>query len=342
MQFKELKEQLFLPKKEYIINQWANIRGIDVLLLSLTVGEDKNCLWLAYVNDELDVNSFISEEYQEEIKTNRQELLNNIENSKKHKSIHINKMEIQGQTVTFTSSCCGPIYDWNVEDKLLLQHFVEKGLIPKEWDEVNVENIYIGRYEQMEGETSPNIDRSKDLSVVLHIAKSSAEIPIQYPFNIYFGKQPVGTKITYYDEELKGENFFYIDEIYAYDIYKEVEKGVQQISDRKERKKVLKDLVKTMRRICPIDKNMAVIKYETADNIQLRFMTRDYLESEPAYSNTGVAIGLASNKDEIGINGYKVRHCLLKPISKDFNGILELELFSKIVEIPEEVVICSR
>ena len=250
MKFKEFKKQLFLPKKEYIINQWANIRGTDVLLLSFIVDENKSCLWLAYVKDELDVDSSTIEEYQEEIKTNRKKLLNNIEKSKGHKPIHIKKMEIQGQTVTFTSSSLGPLCHWNVEDKLLLQHFIEKALIPEKWDEENLENIFIGRYEQLEGEAIPNIDTTKDLSILLHIDRSSVEIPIQHPFNVHFGKQPAGTKIIYYDEELGRENFFYIDEIYAYDVYREMEKGVQQIADRKMRKKMLKNFVKAMRKIC--------------------------------------------------------------------------------------------
>jgi hypothetical protein len=41
---------MLLPQEEYIINKHANIRGVDVLLLSFTIEEDKNRLWLMYEN----------------------------------------------------------------------------------------------------------------------------------------------------------------------------------------------------------------------------------------------------------------------------------------------------
>lgn len=340
MILKDLKEQMLLPREEYIINQWANIRGMDVLLLSFTIEKDKNALWVMYVNDELDLDNYTHSEYIEGSITNRQKLLRNIESSRMHKHIHIKGMEMQGQTVTFDSSVCSAIYESNIEGIIKLQHFAERGLIPEKWDDVNLQNLFIAKYEQMEDECIPFIDTTKDLSVVLHIDRSSMEIPIQFPFEVDFGKQPIGTKITYYDEELKKENFFYVDEIYSCDIYGEILKSAKNIENKKIRKKMIKHSIRAMKNLCPIGKNMAVIKYETEDNTQLRFMTKDYLESEPVHSNAGVSVGVVSGNDKLGINGYRVRECILQPVDKDFRGKLELELFSRIVEIPEETVRC--
>jgi len=336
MILKILKEQMLLPREEYIINQWANIRGIDLLLLSFTIEKNKNALWVMYVNDKLDLDNSTHNGYMEGFRTNRKKLLQNIERSRMYEHIFIKGMEIQGQTVTFDSSSCSSIYESNIDGKMQLQHFAEKGLIPEVWDDIDLQNIFIAKYEQMEYESVPCIDTTKELSVILHIESSSIEVPIQSPFVVNFGKQPIGRKITYYDEELKKENCFYVDEIYSFDIYEEIAKKAKQIED----KEVLKHIIMTMKDLCPIGKNMAVIKYETEDNTQLCFMTKDYLESEPVHSNSGASIGFISNNDKIGINGYKVRECMLQPVDKDFSGKLELELFSRIIEIPGEAVRC--
>jgi len=342
MILKLVKEQMLLPRQEYIINQWANIRGMDVLLLSFTIEKDKSALWIMYINDELDLESSAPSEHIEGYRTNRQKLLQSIERTRKDKYIHIKRMAIQGQTVTFDSSSCSPVYESNIEGIMRLQHFAEKGLLPEEWDNVDLRNIFIAKYEQREDESVPHIDTTEDLSVALHIDRSSLEIPIQYSFEMNFGKQPIGTKFTYYDDELKKEYCFYVDEIYSYDIYEEILKGTRNIEDKKMRKKMLKHFIRAMKNLCPIGKNMAVIKYETEDNTQLRFMTKNYLEAEPVHSNTGVSIGFISGNG-LGINGYKVRECMLHPVDKDFSGKLELELFSRLIEIPEETVrCCSR
>ena len=44
------------------------------------------------------------------------------------------------------------------------------------------------------------------------------------------------------------------------------------------------------------------------------------------------------NKNEKGINGYYKRTDNLQSIDKDFSGKIDIELFSKYVEIPEEVI----
>lgn len=329
---------MLLPIEEYIINQRVNIRGVDVLILSFTIEKDKNCLWLMYEREESIEDEF-DRRYREEFRTNREELLHKIEASDIHQYFHIEKMETQGQVIRFGSSSSSYIYDMNKEGIMQLQHFVEKGLISEEWDDVKLKNLVICEYEQIEGEIAPNIDNTKELALKLYINPNSREVPIKHLFKVKFGKQDVGTKIIYYDEELNKESYFFVNEIYSFDVYEDIKKKVDKIEDVEMREKNLKIFIEALERICPRDKKLAVIKYETADNTQLNFYMNDYLEAEPIIYEDGGTLSIwTSNDKEIGINGYKLRECVLQPVDKDFKGELEIELLSRVVEIPEEIV----
>jgi hypothetical protein len=48
MLLKDLKQNMFLPKKEVFINKIAKIRGIDIQLISITSEEHRNVLWAMY------------------------------------------------------------------------------------------------------------------------------------------------------------------------------------------------------------------------------------------------------------------------------------------------------
>ena len=337
MILKYLRQQMLLPQEEYIINKHANIRGVDVLLLSFTIEEDKNRLWLMYENKDSIGNSF-DNEYMES-KTNREEMIHNIDEYNRRKDFYIKEMEIQGQIIRFDSCSSSSVYDMNREGIMQLQHFAEKGLISSEWDDVRLEDLVITEYEQVKGEVTPNIDETKELSILLHIEKSLKEVPIQCPFKIEFGKQDIGTKVVYYDEMLKMEKYFFINEVYSYNAFEDVAKRADEIEDIKIREDMLNNFIEAMENLCPRDKNLAIIKYETVDNIQLNFMMKDYLESEPIKKSAS-AIGFICGSNEIGANGYKLRECVMHPVDKDFSGEIELELFSRIIEIPEETVKC--
>jgi len=339
---KILKQLMLLPKEEYIINKRVNIRGLNVQLMSLTIEEDRNRLWFIYEDkDLLDVD--IEDPYwdaNEKLKTNREELLRRLEADRTNKYFHIRKMEIQGQTINFDSSSCGPLYNKSEEELMKLQHFAEKGLIPSEWDDTPLRGLVMGSFEQVKEEEVPVIDDTKEMSIKLYIDRSFKEIPIQHPFKVKFGKQEIDKKVKYSDPLLKQEQYFYIDEIYSFDPYEDIIQKVERIEDVKMREDILKHHIEALESVCPRNKNLAVMKYETIDNVQLNFQMKDYLDSEPLRRNSATSVGFISTSKEIGINGYKVRECVLQPIDKDFDGELEIELFSRYVEIPEEIIQC--
>lgn len=342
MILKHLKQQMLLPMEEYIINKTVTIQGTEVLLLSFTIEKDRKSLWLMYENDELYDDDYYEEDPEQfnvkkiEFTTNREEFLHHIEESKRQKHFYIKEMEIQGNIISFGSSESSPINEGNIEGKMYLQHFVEKGLISEEWDDKRLENLVIARYNQIEDEEFPEIDKTKELSVILRIDRAIREAAIQHPFIVKFGKQDIGEKVAYYDETLSKESCFFIDEIYSYDPYENLIESTKQIEDPEERARVMKNITKALEGECPQGKNLAIIKYETPDDVQLRFIMKDYLEAKPIHSCS--SIGFICKNDEIGINGYKQKECVMQSIDKDFEGELEIELFSKYVVIPEQTI----
>ena len=356
MRLRHLKEWMLLPEKEYIINQGVSIRGTDVQILSFTIEEDKNRLWLIYeqedtFNDELEID--IESEHGDRIRTNREEELEKIGRNNIDKSFFINEMEIQDQRITFSSSSGSTIDEMNIESILKLQHFFKKGLIPDAWDDIRLKNLVIVEFGQSEDEDAPIIDNTRELDIKLNINPDSKEVLIQHSFKVKFGEQDKNTKITYFDEELKRENFFFINEIYSFDVYEYIEKQVEGIEDLEIREDTYNNLVETMERVYPRNKNLAVIKYETRDDIQLNFYMKDYLDRQQIdYNNrdsfidgdptispaTSVGFIWGFKEKGMGVNGYKLRECALQPIDKDFKGELEIELFSRYLQIPSENV----
>lgn len=338
MLLRDLKRQMLLSQQEYGINQRATIRGLEAHVLSFTTGVNGNCLWMAYRDE---VSEQAEEPAWREFHTNRQELLQDIEVGKRNIGFHISEMEIQGQRVSFASSSSHRIDEMNVQRLMQLQHFAEHDLLPAEWDGVELESIIIAQYEQAKGEqVIPAIDRTRDLGVVLYIDRSFREIPVQLPFVVPFGKQEPGAKVRY-DDPLSGkERCFYIDETYSYDVYQEVLSN-PGYDDAQMPKRARKQLMKALGSVCPQGEYLAVIKYETPDDVQLRFMLRRHLEQEPVRSNTGSAFGSISDPAAVGVNGHRLRECVLQPVDKGFSGELELELFSQWVEVPAEIVRCS-
>ena len=335
MILKLLKQEMLIPKEEYIINKRVNIRGTDVLLLSFTKNKDNNSLWFIYEEKEFTSERTV-DDYKDVFLTNRDKLLDSIDSRSRNTNIHIKEMKIQDNILKFDSSNSSHIYNMNREGIMRLQHFVEKGLISEEWDEVKLENLVISQHKQREGDQLPKLDMTKDLNITLCISNDSLEIPIQHPFKVEFGKQDIGKKLEYYDEHLGKERFVFIDEIYSFNPYDNIKDKFEEIEDLEIRRNAIKTMTEALEKLYPRDVNIPVIKYETLDNIQLNFNMVDYLQDKPIINKSGVGIMWGSKDKEIGINGYKTRECVLQPIDKDITGQLELELFSKYIEIPEE------
>lgn len=360
MKFEQLKKTLFLNKKEIILNKKVTVQEKELILLSFIEGEESNKLYALYKgNKEIkeeyflpdtfqyeDINDSISEEnydendYEYKENTNEEELINNIESSKEDINIFFKEMIVQGKKITFQSACSNSLEYTDTEEMIIIQHYINLGIISEEWDEVHIENMILAKFEQSEEEDFPIIEDERTISITLIADEQSREVLINHTFSVNIGKYDKDTKIYYINEENK-EEFFYLDEIDRYDIWKDIyenlDKNIQHLCEG-ERKEFKEEYIRCSEEECPRDMDLLTIKYETEDNTQLSFFTKNYLEDDVYDYSSSSTIMLMSFDVEKGINGYEKYTENLKPIEKDDNSSIEIVLFSKHVNIPSEIL----
>lgn len=289
MLVRDLNQSMFLPKKEFLINKIVNIRGRDVHLISITSQEQRNVLWLMYQSP-LCLNPGIYTEEWVEYTSNREQMVNGITNRSDEYRIHICEMTIQKQKMTFSSSSAAHIDRVQSKEYAKLQHFIEKGITTANWDEVDLAHIVIAGFEQEEKEEFPEIDLSRELDISLKIGKEFSQVLIGDPMTLEFGEVEKGKKFYFYDSIQKKNSTCYIDRMYHYDIWVEANdffnreyiKGTPEEQLKQMKEEYLICLEKT----CPEGMNLAMLEYETKDDVQLEFYSKEYLEQKPVTSSS--------------------------------------------------------
>lgn len=341
MFLKDLKKNMILPTKEILIDKIVKIRGIDVHLVSITSEEHRNVLWLMYQMP-YDTDELTDLEEREEYTSNRDEMINNISKRMKQNNFYISEIYIQNQKMTFSSSSSGCIKGNPYEGYMRLQHFIESGMSTTNWDEVNVSNIVIAAYEQREQEEFPEIDFSKKLDIKIKINKEFKQVLINQPIQLKFGEVEKGNKLYFYDSMEKKERIFYIDKMEHYDIWEDANKKFNseemQAFPKEQIQQMKENYLACLKETCPKGMNLAIIEYETEDDVQLDFYSKEYLDKKPIRKNSSSTMMFFKSDKKLGINGFKSRVSMIMPVEKEFNGSIDAELFSWYLEIPEEVI----
>lgn len=341
MILRDLKQHMLLPKEEIFINKTVKIRGIDVHLISITLEENKSVLWAAYK-----LSCYIDEgielEERKEYTSNREEMVNNISQELNCSHIYISEISIQNQKITFSSSSVSQVNHMNCKEDMLLQHFIKKGMITANWKDVDLKNVVIVAYEQKEGEALPSIDLSRELDITLRVNKEFKQVLINKPISLNFDEMEKGEKLCFYDSIEKKNRVFYINKMYHYDIWKELNHNFhdgKMIALPKEQLKQMKEeYITSIEKICPRGMNLAMIEYEMEEDMQLNFYAKEYLDERPVHNNSSSTAIFFSSGKKLGNNGFKSRVCMIKPIEKDFNGSIDVELFSFFMEMAEEII----
>lgn len=341
MLLRDLMQTMFLPKKEIFINKIVKIRDIDVYLISITMEEHKNVLWAMYQLP-CHLDEGIDSEDETEYTSNRNELINNTREKMRSPYINISEIMIQKQKMIFSSSSAGAISYRDFEGYMQLQHFIENGMDTTNLNEVDLANIIIVTYEQKESEKFPKIDLSKELDITLKISKDFTQVLINQPITLEFGEIEKGKKLYFYDPIEKKNHVFYIDKMNHYDIWEEVNRNLEdqlmQVLPKEQIMQMKEQYMIVLEKTCPKGMNLAMLEYETEDDVQLDFYSKEYLDKRPVPSTSSVSMMLFKSDRELGNNGFKSRVCMIKPVEKDFIGSIDVELFSLFVEIPEEVI----
>ncbi len=347
MIFKEFRENMYSNKEGILINKNIIIQGIESLILGFTKEKENNKLWVLYrKNKNHEYNDVEEERHNFFYTTNRELLKEQVRVFQEEEHIHFKEMIIQNQKCTFDSSYLRGIENLDYESMNTLRHFIEEELVPKDWECLDVRDIMIASYDQKLGEQLPKIDYNKNIDIILRIEKRSKEVLVEYPLTFRLGKSDKDTKIYYFNKGTNEEEFFYLNSIEKCDIWKEVEDDFDtkiynniDYMNENEKEKYKNEYIKACENICPRDKDLVNIYYETMNNNQLRFFTKEYLDSKPIYNeNSGSFAITLGYRDEEGINGYIKSVENLKAVDKDFDGKIEVELFSKFIDIPVETI----
>ena len=96
MDINEIKSYLITAEKEYIINKKIVIKDKEAVILSYTVGNEINSVWMIYKNESESVDEKLS--YDRKNKTNEEVKLLHIK-SEKEDIIELSQIEIQDQVM---------------------------------------------------------------------------------------------------------------------------------------------------------------------------------------------------------------------------------------------------
>ncbi len=340
MLLRDLKQTMLLPNSEIFINKIVKIKETTVQLISITSQEHRNVLWVMYKLPH-HVSEGINPEEISDPTSNRAEMINHITQEIRFPNIYISEIMIQNQKMTFASSRANPLSYKNYEEYMRLQHFMENGLDIENWNEVDLDNIVIAAYEQMENEEFPTIDLSKKLDITLKVSRELKQVLINQPMTLEFSEVEKGTKIYFYDSIEKKNHLLYINKMEHYDLWKEANppfegEGMRDFS-KAQIVQMKQEHKENLEKICPSGMNLAIIQYESENNVQLNFYSKEYLDERPVQRNSSTCMFFKSDK-QLGTNGFKSRVCMIKPVEKDFEGTIAVELFSYFMEIPEEIL----
>lgn len=351
----EFKEYILTPQEEIYLNQSFSVKGVDIFLIALTREENRNALWAMFHYPDYPATPSPKQESDTHPLTNRDKMKRGLQSQEqKHFSPRIEELTIQGQKMSFHSSCGNGIHfeeDFVIEHiinqtgGMQLQHFLEHGMDASEWKDFDMENICFMVHEQCPGQPFPVVDPQKDLDLQVKIKYSSLEFYIGKPVRLEFSDQLNTQKQSFFDPINQQEHFFYLTKMRHYDIWEETQRTREEQIRISSELSVpeLADDFEYLETICPKGMDMAVLEYEVEDSTkyQLNFYSKKYLDAAPKFSTIGHThhfMMVFGDMDDSNHMGFRKRASIIMPVEKDCQDGLDTELFSCFVTIPSEVV----
>lgn len=187
---------------------------------------------------------------------------------------------------------------------------------------------------------SNNVELSNlnnNLPMVLTFSNEIKRGKVNKNLNLKMGEYG-GKKYSFRDKVTKEKQFMYIDRLIHYDIWEEAKTQFdnpryKQVATDEQIEEMKKEYFKSLPSICPQGMDLAVLEYETEDESNLNIYTKEFLNEKVKISDKAFSILLHS--DSKSLKGHTVRNCILGTIEKDFDGVMELEIFNYIKVLPD-------
>lgn len=329
MKFSHFKASLDKNKDELIINKTINIQGKEVKLLTFSEDNDCNKLWTLTISDFNEESEIVINEF----KNNREFLIYNNLRSLDSVSVPIRNIILQGHTINIE---CSSINRIDFVDKSIIKHFLDIGLLDDIPDAMESINILLTAYHQEYGGIFPYINADKPLDINIDVDIHNYEELILHKTKMKIGQYEKGTKIRYLNNNGE-EEYFFVNAITKEDMWEDAVALFNRINNNEnlsddDKIQLIEDYKRTLENTCPKGKVMLTLEYETPDNIQLRFLTKEYLE-KPVEFNESFSSFMVGPSSEKGQNGNISSYEYLIAVDENFNDEIELELFSKYVTI---------
>ncbi len=345
MRLKDLKDMMLLPDREILLNRRIEVEGTEMLLISITSESGVHKLWtLSRLPEQLSNEEPIREP--EQSFSNRELMQQELQNETMigDRDRFISRMIIQGQSITFHSSQSAFWTDQNPETCMKLQHFIEKGIEFSGFEEAELSRLVLTFYEQDPDEPFPDLDLEQELDITVTFNSTIRRIAVHTePVVLKFEDSPGETKHYFYDPLHEQKRFFYMNGWTRYDIREEARKKFEQPAEEgvteEEWQQLNQQYMDSAASICSKDQVLALLEYESEDDIQLNFYAQDYLETKPlpASSMTSTHWFFKSDR-EVGPHGLKSRVSLIGPVDRMFEGNIVVELMSYYKEFPEKEI----
>lgn len=341
MKLNDLRSLMLLADEEIVLNKSIVIKDTKVHFMSIRKVNGINTIWAVYEKKHTGDDGIIHMHDIEET-SNRDTLYKLIDHNLETPHIHINKFMIQGEPFEVSSSSSSNIFINNMQSMIKLQHFLEADLLPSFLNDTKISDICIASYKQGKYDIFPAIDVNKEIEIKVKTACEHKTFLINKTHNVGFDKYSE-TVHTFYNPLNSKECTYYLQPLEICDIWNETKLMIEDdpfkdlsISDD-QRSQMIQSLYQKLEHICPKGMKLAILKYETDDNISLNFRLKEYLDNKVQFKSSASAF-LYSNDEEIGPNGLKTKICHVKAIDENDLSSIVIELVAFTVTIPGQTI----
>lgn len=320
-----------------IINREFTYQGQRFVFVFIGKENNNAVAWI--VGESLEDNDEPLHKMRRLKETNRQAMNHRFERERTS-LISLRKLEIKGYELKVASSSSegGGIYNEDVIHTVQYMWMIWNGCDLGELEHVSMKKLYLMKFTFREDTDLPMIKKDEQLKIKLTFDKRYEAVRVQKSICVKMGEYS-NKKYRFKDREAAEERIVYVDRLIHYDVWADAE---IKFNDPFYREKLTEEQIEEMKQnyleslsdMCPQGMDLAILEYETKNNIILDIYTKEFLKKEVGHKSSSMMVKPESKS----LNGYCVRACVLGVVEKDFDGEMKLEIIGYLREIPGEVM----
>lgn len=350
MQFNEFKAKAFLPTQCQWMNERFLVGETEVVLMAFVERDEKNEVWYMVRQPKgFEGEEALSEGVDTPSKgvdtpsegdyfaTKRAMFLQEIKNHENDQNIFIKKMVWDGLVYESKTWQGSGICLNQIEQVMMLQYCLEKGLDLTGWEEVFLSDVMLY---QLEVEAANDVTNEKSHVVVdQQFKRILLDSPLRFESSLN------EEKVLSYIHPLTGESMdIFIQGISSYDLWATWQVPFESEWARDIPAETLAQMKeeheKRLEHLCPKGHTLALLTYESVEDVQLDVYAGKELDEPFLSSNqegTSGMMFLFSPDEKIGPHGLKNHAVRVGEMAPDEKGPFEIEVLAVYHKIPEHV-----